>query len=89
MTGIKNSLNDLQKYNFLLIIAVASLALVGILRFSHLHLVKLLIISILIILYLFWALLRHFLDKTLNLEIILEYILTAALALVVLYGLVL
>lgn len=83
------TLNDLQKYNFLLIITAAGLALVGILKFGHLYLAKLLIISILIIFYLFWALFRHFLDKTLNLEIILEYILTAALALVVIYGLVL
>ena len=89
MISIKSSLNDLQKYNFLLILAAAFFALVGILTFGQMYTVKLLIISILIILYLFWALLHHFLDKTLNLEIVLEYILTAALALVVLYGLVL
>lgn len=45
------------------------------------------IFSMLGIIYLSWAFLHHFLDKSLTLEVMIEYVLTAALALVILYSL--
>ena len=49
-------------------------------------LVQFQILVMLSVLYLGWALLHHNLDKSLTLEIIIEYVLTALLAMVILYG---
>lgn len=37
--------------------------------------------------YLAWALVHHIIDKTISLEIVIEYLLTATLAIVILYSL--
>lgn len=48
--------------------------------------IKILIIGVLI--YLVWALLHHKRDKSLTLPILLEYLLTAALALILISGVI-
>lgn len=47
---------------------------------------RILVVGILI--YLLWALLHHKKDKSLTLEVILEYLLTAALSLILIFGVI-
>lgn len=75
-----------HKYNFLLILGLALAALVAILKLGGLPQIQFLIVLSLVFSYLAWAVGYHLLDKSLTLEVSLEYILTALLALVVAYG---
>lgn len=83
---IRNTLLKLHKYNFLLVLVLALVTLVGVVKLQCLPQVQFLLVLCLTFFYLTWALLYHKLDKTLTLEVMLEYILTALLALVVAYG---
>lgn len=47
---------------------------------------RILVVGILI--YLLWAILHHKKDKSLTLEVLLEYLLTAALSLILIFGVI-
>lgn len=79
----------MRRYSFLLIGGSALVALVAVLKLGGLPQIQFLVILCLTFVYLAWAIGYHFLDKSLKLEILLEYILTALLALVVAYGMLL
>lgn len=83
---VKKVLVKAHKYNLILVIVLALTSLVAIVRLQGLPQVQFLVVLCLVFSYLTWALLYHKLDKTLTLEVMLEYILTALLALVVAYG---
>lgn len=78
-----------RKHNILVLIGAALVALVSILRLQGSPSVQFEVLALLVLFYLSWALLYHFLDKSLKLEVMIEYILTALLALVILYGVLL
>ena len=86
---MKKTLLKLHRYNFLIIFGPVLLVLITVLKTTTLPGVQFLLILSLIFFYLSWALVYHFIDKSLNLEVILEYILTALLSIVVLYGVLL
>lgn len=73
-------------YFFLFLSLVAALS---IFRFSHSPLIQFQILTLLAIAYLSWALLHHLWDKTLSFEVMVEYVLTALLAVIILYGILL
>ena len=79
----------LQRFNLAIILGVAFFSILGLLKFSTIPKVQFLIVLALIFFYLAWALVYHLLDKSLTLEVTLEYVLTALLAVVVLYGVLL
>lgn len=62
------------------------MALVGILKLQSQPQAQFSVLLALVLLYLAWALIHHILDKSLTLEVSLEYILTALLALIFFYG---
>ncbi len=64
----------------------ALVALVGILKLQSQPQAQFSVLLALVLLYLAWALIHHILDKSLTLEVSLEYILTALLALIFFYG---
>lgn len=57
--------------------------------FQHNSTIQLQIMSILSVIYLFWALVHHYLDKSLTVEIVVEYVLIASLVIVVLSSILL
>ena len=79
----------LHRFNLIVILSVGLFSILGLLKFSTIPQVQFLIILSLIFFYLAWALSYHLLDKSLTLEVTLEYVLTALLAVVVLYGVLL
>ena len=79
----------LQKNSILLILLASFLAILGAMKFQGSPFIQFQILIILIGLYFIWAFLYHFFDKSLSLEIMLEYFLTALLAVVVAYGILL
>lgn len=79
----------LHRFNLLIILFAAFFSILGLLKFSTIPQVQFLIVLSLIFFYLAWALMYHLLDKSLTLEVTLEYVLTALLAVVVLYGVLL
>lgn len=80
---------QLHKHNWLIILSSAFMAFVATFKFHFLPQAEFTIFSLLVLFYLGWALTFHYFDKSLKLEIMLEYILTAALALIFLYGVLL
>lgn len=78
---------DLHKHTILLVLSSAVISSVAILKLNNLPAAQFQILVILVLFYLGWALFYHIVDKTLTLEVGLEYILTATLALVFFYGL--
>lgn len=86
MTSERRIFRKLQKYHVVIFISVALVALVGVLFYRNNPSYQLAIIFTLIVGYLAWALNYHRLDKSLNLEVVLEYILTALLILIIFYG---
>ncbi len=76
----------IKKHSVVFLCLATGAALIGVLRFQNMPLVQFQILVALSILYLGWALTHHNLDKSLTLEIIIEYVLTALLAMVILYG---
>lgn len=77
---------SLKKHSVVVLVLATGAAIFGVIRFQDMPLMQFQILVILSILYLGWALLHHNLDKSLTLEIIIEYVLTALLAMVILYG---
>lgn len=73
--------------NVMLVLISAFVALVAVLKFNNLPIIQFQILVSLVLFYLIWALFHHSLDKSLTLEVGLEYILTASLALIFFYGL--
>ena len=70
-----------------LFIAINIVAIWGVVYFQNNPYIQFQIFTILGITYLSGAFMHHFLDKSLTLEVMIEYLLTAALALVILYSL--
>jgi hypothetical protein len=83
----KRLLLKFSQYHIVILIFLSIAAIFGTLKYQFLPEIQFTILGSLILVYLLWAFVYHKLDKTLNLEIMLEYILTALLALVILYGL--
>jgi len=78
----------LQKHNVAFIIILAILSLWAVLKFQNIPQMQLIILTMLALFYLAWALAHHYLERNLTLEIIIEYILTALLALIFFYGVI-
>ena len=78
-----------HKHNFLIIFIAALAGFISVFRLQGTPMLQFFVLVVLISFYLFWATLYHFFDKSLKLEIMIEYILTALLALVILYGVLL
>lgn len=68
------------------ILSAAAISLVGVLRFQNIPQLQLVILTMMVLFYLGWALAYHFLERSLTLEVIIEYILTALFALIFFYG---
>lgn len=79
----------LRRHNILVLLGAALVATFSIFSLHGVPGVQFLILAILILFYLVWAFVFHYIDKSLQLEVVLEYILTAMLALVILYGVLL
>lgn len=78
-----------HKHNFLITSAAALAVFIALFKLQGMPKAQYFALSILIVFYLFWAILYHYYDKSLKLEVMIEYILTALLALVILYGVLL
>lgn len=77
-----------EKFLFrLLLVSLLGLFSVLILKQKNAPFIQLCLILAAISLYLIWAFIYHYKDKSLTLGIYLEYLLTAALALIVMLGL--
>ena len=74
------------RFNALIILLAAAAALLTVLKLQTFPQMQFLVVLVLVFFYLTWAITYHLLDKSLTLEVMLEYILTALLALVVAYG---
>lgn len=78
------------KYNFnipfLLILVLVSLSLIF--NFKELPTTLILILVSASFIYLSWAMTHHFFDKSLTVEVTLEYVLTATLALIMFVSLI-
>ena len=79
----------LHRHNILVLVVAAFLAIIAVFKLQGLPSLQFSIFSGLIAFYLFWAIFYHHFDKSLKLEVVLEYILTALLALIILYGVLL
>ncbi len=79
----------LQKYTLAIIIVSCVVTFFIMVKLQYLPQVQFLTATILVMFYLMWALIHHQIDKSLNLEVVVEYVLIALLALVVLYGVIL
>lgn len=80
------TLSKIYKHNLAFIVVAAFIALIGIMKFQGMKKVQFFIMVSLVVVYLIWAIIYHYLDKSLSLEVVLEYVLTAALAIIFLYG---
>lgn len=89
MKNIKNIFFKFNINSIVFIIVLALIALVGVLKLKDFPQIQFLIITLLIFFYLAWALLYHLKDRSLSLEVMLEYILTALLGLICFYGILL
>lgn len=83
---LKKTLLNLKKHFVLIAVLSAVLAVLALFKLPFFQPI---IFTILVLFYLTWALLHHFIDKSLTLEVALEYILTAALAEIIILSLVL
>jgi hypothetical protein len=84
-----NHLTKLNKQNHTLVVLTGAVALILLVKYNNLPQIQFLIATILIMLYLLWAILHHHNDKTLRVEVMVEYVLTALLSLIILYGILL
>ncbi len=75
------------KHQTIILLVVAMLALLGVFKFQFVPKAQFVILNLLVVFYLGWAISYHHFDKSLKLEIIIEYVLIAALALAFFYGL--
>lgn len=75
----------LYKYHVYALVFLSIIAVLIMIKFRGSY-VQFLTLSSLTIAYLIWALTFHYMDKSLKLEIMLEYVLTALLVLIVFYG---
>lgn len=80
------TIDKLHKHTHLVVLVSAVAALWAVIKFSTQPQLQFMILTCLVLLYLSWAILFHLKDKSLTLEVMLEYILTATLALVFFYG---
>jgi len=79
----------LHKHSVLVLAIAAVFTIIAVFRLQGLPLMQFVSLSTLVFFYLIWALIFHHFDKSLKLEVMIEYILTALLALVILYGVLL
>ena len=73
-------------YGIFIFFILTFISLIFVIKFANAPRVQFQILTALAILYLSWAFFHHTLDKTLKLEIVIEYVLTALLAIIILYG---
>lgn len=76
----------LRKGVIYILIASTIFAVFGLIKFNDNPILQFKLLTILVGIYLIIAVIHHTLDKTLALEIVLEYVLTAIICLTVLYG---
>jgi len=81
----KTILKKIHRHSVVLFLMITALAIGGVFIFDSSRL-QFQILTVLAITYLSWALLHHSLDKSLTLEIMIEYVLTALLTIIILYG---
>jgi hypothetical protein len=79
----------LNKHIHILVALTGVVGLILLVKYNNLPQIQFLIATTLIMLYLLWAILHHHSDKTLSFEVVIEYVLTALLSLVILYGILL
>ena len=79
-------IKSLKKHSVLVLFLITVFSLIAVFNFRSSPLIQFQILVTLSVCYLGWALLHHNLDKSLTLEVIIEYVLTALLAVVILYG---
>lgn len=89
MDATLKKVTKLQRYGFLIIVLTSAVSLMLILKLQYLPQAQFLVATVLVMFYLTWALVHHFADKTITMEVMIEYVLTACLALIVLYGILL
>lgn len=82
-------ISKLRKNTFGLLILSTVIVLLTIFKLSDQPRVQLSVLTGLVLFYLIWGIFYHHIDKSLKTEIIIEYILTAALALSFIYGILL
>lgn len=78
--------NRLKVFNIMLTWILTGFAINLIIKNRYVPSFQLYIFTFVALIYLVWALIYHKIDKSLTLSIILEYLLTAALALILLLG---
>ena len=83
---MEKTIRKIHRFNLSFILGLALLTGIIVVKLQGLPQVQFLVTLCLVFAYLAWALLYHKLDKTLTLEVMLEYILTALLAVIVAYG---
>lgn len=76
----------INKHSVLILVVLSLIALIGVFRFGDNSRLQFQILTSLALIYLSWALLHHTIDKSLTLEVVIEYVLTALLAIIILYG---
>lgn len=76
----------LKTFNLLLALTLMSVAVGLIIKNRYSHTLELLILTIVVLSYLCWAYAYHKKDKSLTYSLYLEYLLTAALAMILLLG---
>lgn len=75
----------LWQYLFLLTISVFFLLLFSLAKGNHLR--QFFILTLFVVFYILWGIVHHFLEKTLNLKIVVEYIFIGSLVLFLLQNL--
>lgn len=79
----------IRKHNFLLFSFLALFATFYLTSLPKSNLTTIQIISMLSLCFLGWSLVHHYFDKSLKLEVMMEYLLTIALVLVIIYSFIL
>lgn len=76
----------LRRHHIATIVSLAVVTSVLVFKFQYFPQLQFIFLASLVIIYLFWAFIFHYRDKSLTTEVAAEYLLTALLAIIVLYG---
>lgn len=82
-------LTKFKKYSLIFLGTAGIVAVLASFKLQFLPQIQMGVMSAVVTFYLIWAIIYHYLDKSLKLEIVVEYVLTALLALVLVYGILL
>jgi len=82
-------INRLHKHTIYILLATVLVAAIAIFKLADQPNLQAGILTGIVFIYLAWAIFYHHIDKSIRLEIIIEYVLTAALALTFMYGILL